>query len=282
MSIKHFAVAGNLILTFGGALAAAHSATAVSLKTLYSFCSQGGTSCIDGFQPQSGLIMDNSGNLYGTTDRGGAGVNDGGTVFQLTPNSAKTKWTHKILYSFCSQSGCTDGATPEAGLIMDTSGNLYGTTVSGGAVAGKQYGGTVFKLTPDATKTKWTETVLYSFCARGGLKCTDGATPEAGLIMDKSGNLYGTTGYGGLHQPAQGVGTGTVFELTPNIATAGWAEKVLYSFCAQGGADCTDGQSPVAALIMDGVGDSTARRPRVAPAPPASPASTTNGVPSSS
>ncbi len=210
MSIKHIAVAGNLILTFCGALAAANSATATSLKTLYSFCSQGGTNCTDGYQPQGGLVMDQSGRLYGTTSLGGRGrdVNSGGTVFELTPNANNTKWTHKTLYSFCSHSGCTDGASPEAGLIMDLSGNLYGTTEFGGANPDDQYGGTVFELTPNATKTKWTETVLYSFCAQGGSKCTDGAIPLAGLIMDKSGNLYGTTGYGGLHQPARARGQG--------------------------------------------------------------------------
>jgi uncharacterized repeat protein (TIGR03803 family) len=95
------------------------------------------------------------------TEAGGAG--GGGTVFQLTPNKTKTVWVHKVLYRFCAQGGgnCTDGAFPEAGVIRDASGNLYGTTDGGGAVGE----GTVFELTPPAPgKTLRKEKVLYSFC----------------------------------------------------------------------------------------------------------------------
>jgi uncharacterized repeat protein (TIGR03803 family) len=197
---------------------------------LYSFCAQGGC---DGTNPAAGLIKDSAGRLYGTTDF---------TVFELTPNAAKTKWTETVLYSFCAQSGCTDGAGPQAGLIMEAAGRLYGTTENGGA-----YGsyGTVFELTPNAAKTKWTESVLYSF--KGG---QDGDAPVAGLIID-AGHLYGTTLRGG----AYGHGTvfgGTVFELTPNAAKTKWTETVLYSFCAQSG--CTDGEFPQAGLMMDSAG----------------------------
>ena len=127
-------------------------------KALYSFCATAvGLYCIDGALPRAGLIRDDSGNLYGTTSEGGAG--GAGTVFQLTPNKTKTAWAHKVLYRFCAQGGgnCTDGAFPEAGVIRDASGNLYGTTDGGGAVGE----GTVFELTPPAPgKTLWTETVL--------------------------------------------------------------------------------------------------------------------------
>src|SRR5208282_3068075 len=122
----------------------------------------------------------------------------------------------KVLYSFCAQGGttCTDGHDPAAGLIMDGAGNLYSTTVSGGAFDL----GTVFELIPDATKTKWRQKVLYSFCAQGGTACTDGAAPAAGLTMDRSGTLYGTTPNGGARLD----GSGTVFELIPDAAKTKW------------------------------------------------------------
>jgi uncharacterized repeat protein (TIGR03803 family) len=162
--------------------------------TLYAF--QGGA---DGAYPQGGPIADASGNLYGTTYGGGGSACEGGgcgTVFKLTPGGKES-----VLYSF---KGGTDGETPRADVVADSAGNLYGTTYLGGSGSA----GTVFKVTPAGT-----ETVLYSF--KGG---KDGANPEAGLVMDGSGNLYGTTWYGGSHgckQNKVGNGCGTVFELTP-------------------------------------------------------------------
>jgi uncharacterized repeat protein (TIGR03803 family) len=205
-------------------------ASGATLKTLHSFCTNG--DCTDGGGPQAGLIMDRLGHLYGTTTGGGIHVN--GTVFELTPNATKTKWTETVLYSFCARSNCTDGGYPSAGLITDASGHLYGTTRNGGVHGA----GTVFELTPNAAKTIWTESVLYSFCAR--FDCPDGALPQAGLIMDAAGRLYGTTS-GGVN--------GTVFELIPNAAKTKWAERVLYSFCAQVG--CADGATPYGGVIMD-------------------------------
>ena len=123
-------------------LAPRSSAAAAALKTLYSFCAQGGTNCSDGAVPSAGLIIDAAGRLYGTTDLGGA--HNGGTVFELTPYAARTKWTETALYSFCTQGGtnCTDGNGPAAGLIIDSAGHLYGTTYGGGA----HNQGTVFEL----------------------------------------------------------------------------------------------------------------------------------------
>jgi uncharacterized repeat protein (TIGR03803 family) len=100
---------------------------------LYSFCAQGGESCTDGEGPFAGLITD-AGKLYVTTSLGGA--HGGGTVFALTPNAAKTKWTETVLYSFCSQSDCADCSGPKAGLITDAGGHLYGTTYFSGAYDG--------------------------------------------------------------------------------------------------------------------------------------------------
>jgi uncharacterized repeat protein (TIGR03803 family) len=147
----------------------------------------------DGENPYAGVIFDAAGNLYGTTTIGG--IHDDGVVFELTPSSGG--WTETVLHSF---SG-TDGLQPLAGLIFDTTGNLYGTTTSGGTYS---YG-TVFELTP-TQGGGWTEQVLYSFNYSG----TSGADPDAGVILDAAGNLYGTTAAGG----ASG-SYGTVYELMP-------------------------------------------------------------------
>src|SRR5439155_7349667 len=115
-----------------------------------------------------------------------------------------TGWSYSVLYSFCSQTsqtGCTGGAGPAAGLIMDGAGNLYGTTQNGGSLG---YG-TVFQLAPNGPG--WTQSVLYSFCSQTG--CIDGYAPSAGLIMDGAGNLYGTTVYGGRQN------RGTAYRLAP-------------------------------------------------------------------
>src|ERR1035441_9689320 len=139
----------------------------------------------------------------------------------------------KVLYSFY---GGTDGNGPEAGLIFDAAGNLYGTTGAGGTANT----GTAFELTPTAGGG-WTEKVLYSFGAYG----TDGVVPYAGLIFDAAGNLYGTTYAGGTYYQY-----GTVFELTP-AAGGGWTEKVLHNFVANG----TDGYYPWAGLAFDRFGN---------------------------
>ncbi len=210
--------------------------TAWTYKVLYSFCSEPG--CADGANPAASLIMDKTGNLFGTTESGG---DNGGTVFELTPNSARTSWTQKVLYRFCAAAQCADGAEPVAGLIMDSAENLYGTTALGGA----RGDGTVFELTPNSAKTSWTHKILYSFCTQ--TNCADGAYLDAGLIMDSSGSLYGTTYEGGAN--SQGV----VFELTPNAKKTAWTQSVLYSFCEQ--SDCNDGAEPDAGLIMDSAGN---------------------------
>ncbi|HEU0155973.1 MAG TPA: choice-of-anchor tandem repeat GloVer-containing protein, partial [Stellaceae bacterium] len=196
---------------------------------------------------QAGVVMDTAGNLFGTTFGGGAHASPdgsfGGTVFELTPNAAKTVWTEKVLYSFCAQRYCADGSSPDAGLIMDAAGRLYGTTSQGGNGGYAGYG-TVFELAPNALKTKWAMTVLHRFCEQP--YCPEGFASNAGLITDRAGNLYGTTSQGG----AAG-GGGTAFVLTPNSARTKWTTTVLYGFCALGGIDCTDGAFPQANLVMD-------------------------------
>jgi uncharacterized repeat protein (TIGR03803 family) len=145
----------------------------------------------DGVQPRAGLIFDASGNLYGTTLTGGA--DDGGTAFELSPKTGGG-WTETVLYSFGDTTN--DGQAPYADLIFN-GGNLYGTTAAGGP----SDGGTAFELV--STAGSWTETVLYSFSDG------DGGGPEGGVIFDTTGNLYGTTTYGGTND------AGTVFEVTP-------------------------------------------------------------------
>jgi uncharacterized repeat protein (TIGR03803 family) len=206
--------------------ASAQGAPSYKLHTLYNFCAP--TNCSNGAGPQAGLIMDHSGNLFGTTASGGA--NNEGTVFELAPNGKKWTWT--LLYSFCSQAGCTDGDLPSADLIEDTAGNLYGTTEGGGA---KDWG-TAFELT-----TSGNLIVLYSFCSQSN--CADGNLPSgpltykgaaSGAVYDGTSPLYGTTCCGGANN------WGTVFELKPG--KNGWTETVLYSFCQM--SNCTDGSSP--------------------------------------
>jgi hypothetical protein len=202
----------------------------------YSFCSFGGSACIDGTQPAAGVIFDEAGNFYTTTQQ--HGFFGGGTVFE---HLLRGPFLNEVLYDFCSLPNCADGKTPVAGLVRDQAGNLYGTTMHGGA---NLDAGTAFKLTARAHHFP-TESVLHNFCSLPS--CADGAFPEAGLIIDAAGNLYGTTTSGGAHV------SGTVFELVPNKAGTAYTQKVLYSFCSQ--ANCTDGAAPAAGLIIDAAGN---------------------------
>ena len=196
---------------------------------LYSF--SGGA---DGGQPVAEVAIDAAGNLYGTTSAGGGGPCNGGcgTVFELTPSSGN--WTETALYTF---SGSSDGSQPFAGLVMDASGNLYGTTESGGTTGPNCSAGcgVVFELTQESGS--WTQSVLYSFA--GG---NDGASPYDALTFDAKGNLYGTTYSGGSYDK------GTVFEVS-NSAN-GWTEIVLRAFTGAG-----DGSSPIGGLVFDATGN---------------------------
>ena len=177
----------------------------------------------DGGYIRDSLVMDRSGNLFGTSDFGGTA--NAGLVFKLAADG-----TESTLYNFA---GGTGGAYPEAGLIIDSQGNLYGTTYYGGSANCDLGCGTVFKVTPDGT-----ETVLYRFCETSP-SCNDGAGPHATVLADRNGNLYGTTVGGGTND------SGTVFRLNPD-----GKERVLYSFA--GG---TDGQWPFAGLVADKAGN---------------------------
>jgi uncharacterized repeat protein (TIGR03803 family) len=165
----------------------------------------------DGANPDSVLLFDSRGNLYGTTDNGGSSETcDGGcgTIFELSPQDGG--WTETVLYNFCALDDCTDGLLPSRGpLVRDSAGNLYGTTDFGGTSRNCNGGGcgVVFKL-DRAGK----ESVLHSFTNRA-----DGASPYAGLTIDSAGKLYGAVLFGGDFncKPGKGQGCGTVFEITP-------------------------------------------------------------------
>ena len=240
-----------------------------------------------GCQPSGGLIIDASGNLYGTTS--GSGASGGGTVFVLQPKG--TGWIQRNLHNF--GSGSTDVSAPSASLIMDAAGNLYGTGSGGGTSwpgcggrgcggvfkisrsgsqfietvlynftggsdggqpadslvfddAGNLYGTTtlnsVFELSP-SSGGEWNETTLYNFT-----NGADGGRPYGGLVFDHAGNLYGTTQINGNNGFCNGVGCGTVFELTPQ-GPGKWAFSVLFAF------DGTNGGWPRSSLTLDSGGN---------------------------
>lgn len=182
------------------------------------------TGASDGGQPKAGVIRDSNGNLYGTTPFGG-GIGYG-TVFQLTESGGN--WTISTLHNFGYD---PDGGLAFGGLVSDLSGNLYGTTSTGG-VGG---GGTVFKL--QRSGQSWTFSVLYSFSGIGV------PGPQASLIMDSAGNLYGTTFNGGAYSK------GSVFKLT-NSGGGTWTYTSLHDFT--GG---SDGGDLYSSLVLDSSGN---------------------------
>jgi uncharacterized repeat protein (TIGR03803 family) len=183
-------------------------------KVLYSF----GAEFQDAVFPTANLTFDKAGNLYGTTDSGG--LYGGGTVFELSSTGVE-----KLLYSFNLQSG--DGNYPASGVVFGKKGAIYGTTFYGGV-----YGqGTVFELSSTGV-----EKLLYSFGGEPG----DGINAYGSVVLDKKGNIYGTTFAGGLY------GQGTVFEVSPT-----GEETILYTFGSQVG----DGNTPLGGLVFDTAGN---------------------------
>src|SRR5258708_21545114 len=169
-------------------------------KILHDFNCENG----DGCNPLAGMTFDKSGNLYGTTSEGGLPLG-GGVVFELIPRPSG-RWAEKILHRFTGIGG--DGFDPySAGVVLDSSGNVYGTTNSGGASGA----GTIYELTPTAAGG-WSYAILHSFGDR-----ESGQFPQAGLILDAQGNLYGTTFQGG--NGACQNGTGPAFKLTFTAGT---------------------------------------------------------------
>jgi uncharacterized repeat protein (TIGR03803 family) len=241
------------------------------LDTLYAF--QGGN---DGDAVAAGVVADRAGNLYGTTESGGSSGNGGfgwGTVYKLAPDGTET-----VLYAF---QGGNDGWVPIGGVLLDESGNIYGTTAFGGGSGCDGSGcGTIFKLAPDGAETilhsfqgdgidgfyPWasvvadrtgnlcgtTERTVYKLAPDGTLTTlhaftfgSDGGETVAPLILDRGGNLYGTTMTGGDTGLCGGAGCGVVFKIAPD-----GTETVLHTF--SGG---SDGISPDAGLVADRKGN---------------------------
>jgi uncharacterized repeat protein (TIGR03803 family) len=212
---RSFAV--RLAVLFLATLTATRPALAQTETVLYSFCSL--ANCADGDGASGALIMDSSGNLYGETDFGGA--NNQGTIYELS-----TEGVHTVLYSFTNDNGLD--VFPIGGVVRDSQGNFYGVENEGGAY----YLGSVYKVSPNGTQT-----VLYNF----GSTRYDGNSPNGSLVMDKRGNLYGTTATGGEY------GFGTIYGLKPD-----GTETILYCFNPANG---TDGATPYAGLVFDKQGN---------------------------
>jgi uncharacterized repeat protein (TIGR03803 family) len=203
-------------------------------KLLHSFGS--GT---DGVIPYYGdaLVFDASGNLFGATNTGG--LYGQGTVFELS-QSANGAWSERIIHNF---GNGTDFLQP-SGLTFDSSGNLYGA----GAFGGGSGNGGIYELVK--TTTGWSEKILYNFVNNG----VDGYYPNYGLVFDSSGNLYGTTAYGGSGNPSncepqQNLGCGIVFELTPTLSGP-WTETILHNFTGQ-----PDANYPQSGPVFDAFGN---------------------------
>ena len=227
---QNFLLAASAMLVLLGIAASPAFAQGSGYKVIHSFSGIDG----DGQLPTGDLVSDATGNLYGTTSAGGV-YNDNctypegcGTVFKLTKTPGGS-WTRTELWQF---TGEPDGAYPQAGLIFDGAGNLYGTTQYGGV-----YGaGSVFELSPGSGGA-WSEKIVYSF-----LGTTDGSNPDSQLVIDPAGNLYGTTYDGGSGEQ------GVVFELSP-VAGGGWTESVLQAFVYPGP------RYPTAGLVRDSAGN---------------------------
>ena len=228
-----------------------------NFKVLHHFCAK--SNCDDGGGPQfdgftykgqaSGAPYDGISPLYGTGFIGGTGGL--GVAYELKP-SGNGKWEERVLYNFCTQSSapaegkrgskpsgsCSDGRLPARGLVLDTAGNLYGTTQAGGP----SDNGVIFELSKSGKA--WNETILYNICAGGG-SCPDGTYASSPLIFDGSGNLYGSMVNGANS------GSGVLFKLVPNGTNSTYS--VLYDFCSSSG--CADGQEPFGPLLMDSGGN---------------------------
>ncbi len=194
----------------------------------------------DGIDPNGELLVDSSGNIFGTTQNGGTGTactGGCGVVFEISPKSGGG-WQYRVIHDFQNQ---PDGATPRTSLSMDASGNIYGTTMYVGTAAFDCSGGcgTIFMLSPSATG-HWSETVLYRFQS-----LADGREPIDGVTIDAHGNLYGVTQFSDNDTPY----IGELYELSPGGGK--WTFTTLHNFLPGG----TDGDYPLAGVVLDAAGN---------------------------
>jgi uncharacterized repeat protein (TIGR03803 family) len=204
-----------------------------NIKVVESLCSD----ALCGNSVRARMAQDGAGNFFGFMESGG--FYDRGAMFKLYREPGKSKWKFATIYNFCHLLDCRDGEDTESETpIVDTAGNLYGTTAFGGTYNA----GTFFKLTPNWNGRQWKLTVLYNFCAKDSA-CHDGGQPigsltyqgaSSGALYDGSSPLYGANEVGGAH------GSGVVFSLTQRFGR--WHEQQLYAFCSEGGDSCTDGR----------------------------------------
>src|ERR1051326_3563139 len=194
---------------------------------LYTFCTIGGESCLDGAGPKADMIFDNSGNMFGIA---------GGTAYELSPNGSQ--WLETPLYRFCKAGGCQDGVAPLGPILLDRDGRLWGVTEYGGQW---DYG-VAYEIVPAGEYSQ--EYVVHDFC--GYEECYDGSRPFGGLTGDAPSLMFGTTMTGGLTDYCFG-GCGLVFSLSGTQYT--W----LYQFCAE--LSCPDGAMPASPVLVDGRGD---------------------------
>lgn len=191
----------------------------------------------DGLYPDGGLVRDGKGNLYGEASQGGGSCGCG-VVYRLSPPSKKGgEWTETILYAF---TGGTDGTSPRGDLSLDSAGNLYGVATTGFL----NDPGSVYQLSPPTSGQTWTLTTLHTFQSKG-----DGSIPYDGVILDKKGNLYGVTEFGGDATSTTGcsyehTGCGTIYQISPG--SSGWTEQILHRFHQND----TNGTNPITGLIF--------------------------------
>jgi len=224
------------------ASAPAGAVAAPAYRVLHQFCK---SSCSDGSFPAGDqLVLDASGKLTGTTSDGGR--YNSGAIYQVFPKHDGAKYYKKVLKPFCYGS-CAAGGNTQAGVIMDTAGNLYGTTPNGETGCGVVYEAVL-------SGGKYTLKVLHAFEPTGGDACspTVGALAyhgrEAGQLYDGTSPLFGVTLEGGANS------RGAVYELDPpKPGRKAWREKVIYSYCQITG--CGDGHDPSGNVVMDGAGN---------------------------
>jgi uncharacterized repeat protein (TIGR03803 family) len=232
---------GAALVVLAAMILLPHTASAATYKVLYRFCQE--AKCADGIGPD-GLVRDSAGNLYGTVRAGGAHM--AGAIFQLSRDPKSGKWKNRVLYSFCPKDGCKDSFVPIAPPIIDTAGNLYGSTIGAN---GEPDFGVIYRLSPNADRTVWTYSILHRFTGKDGFYVfhrLSYAGAETGKPYDGTSPLYGAA-YGGGTEPGA---FGVVFQLKPSAAKVRWDFRVVQEFCQTPcGVD-----SPTSAPIVDADG----------------------------